>query len=114
MYRFRFLGKDNAKNTQYVSAIAYTLIEVDYRERGTVVCVPIRPVAVPMQPDTVQIWSVTVLIRSVAGSSGKKGLSALCSVLPPASRFGVICCNATRAILSVLSHTLYNHKDPLQ
>ena len=42
------------------------------------------------------------------GSSGKKGLPALCSVLPPASSAGVLCCTATRTLLSVLSHTLYN------
>ena len=43
------------------------------------------------------------------GSSGKKGLPGLCSVLPPASNVGVLCCTATRTVLSVLSHTLYNH-----
>ena len=29
MYQFRFLGKENPKNTQYVSAIAQTLTEID-------------------------------------------------------------------------------------
>ena len=48
------------------------------------------------------------------GSSGKKGLPALCSVLPPTSNVGVLCCTATRAVLSVLFHTLYNHQDQLQ
>ena len=35
------------------------------------------------------------------GSSGKKGLPALCTVLPPASNAEVLCCNATRTVLSV-------------
>ena len=40
------------------------------------------------------------------GSSSKKGLQALCSVLPPASNDCVLCYTATRTVLSVLSHTL--------
>ena len=48
------------------------------------------------------------------GSSGRKGVPALCSVLPPASNVGVLCCNATRTVLSVLSRTLHNHKNPTQ
>ena len=47
-------------------------------------------------------------------SSSKKGLPTPCSVLLPASNVGVLCCNATRTVLSVLSDTRYNHKDPLQ
>ena len=43
------------------------------------------------------------------GSSDKKGLPGLCSVLPPASNVGVLCCTVSRAVLSVLSHTLYNY-----
>ena len=50
--------------------------------------------------DTVSYGTDTVSY----GSSGKKGLPALCSVLPPASSIGVLCCNATRTVLSVLSH----------
>ena len=42
-------------------------------------------------------------------SSGMKGLPGLCSVLQPASNVGVLCCTATRTVLSLLSHTLYNH-----
>ena len=48
------------------------------------------------------------------GSSDKKGLPGLCSVLPPASNVGVHCCTATRTVLSVLSHTLYNYWYHLQ
>ena len=48
------------------------------------------------------------------GSYGKKGLPTLCSVLPPAFNVGVLCCSATRTVLSILSHTLCNHEDPLQ
>ena len=46
-------------------------------------------------------------------SSGKKGLLGLRSVLPPASSISVLCCTATITVLSVLSHTLYNHQDHL-
>ena len=60
--------------------------------------------------DTVSYGTDTVSY----GSSDKKGLPALCSVLPPDSSVGVLCCTATRTLLSVLSHTLYNHKDPFQ
>ena len=42
------------------------------------------------------------------GSSGKEGLPGLCSLLPPASSVDVGCFTATRTVLSVLSHTLYN------
>ena len=65
------------------------------RDRFTakgVVCVPIRPVLVPIRPVVGY------------GSPGKKGLPALYSVLPPASNVG-----GTRTVLSVLSHTMYNH-----
>ena len=41
------------------------------------------------------------------GSSDKKGLPELCSVLPPASNISALCCSATRTVLSVLSHTLH-------
>ena len=40
------------------------------------------------------------------GSSGKNGLPGLCSVLPPTSSVGVLCCTVTRTVLSVLSHRL--------
>ena len=40
------------------------------------------------------------------GSSGEKGLPALCSVLPAVSSVGVLCCIATRTVLCLLSHTL--------
>ena len=39
----------------------------------------------------------------------RMGLPGQYSVLPPASNAGVHCCTATRAVLSKLSHTLYNH-----
>ena len=55
--------------------------------------------------DTVNYGTDTVSYRS----SGKKGLPGQCSVLPPASNVGVLCCTAARTVLSVLSHTLYNH-----
>ena len=55
--------------------------------------------------DTVSYGTDTVSYDS----SGKKGLPGLCSLLPPASNVGVLCCTATRTVLSALSHTLYNH-----
>ena len=61
--------------------------------------------AVSYGTDTVSYGTDTVS----CDSSSKKGLPALCSVLPSASNVGVFCCHATRTVLSVLSHTLYNH-----
>ena len=59
--------------------------------------------------------TVSYAIDTVSyGSSGKMGLTALCSVWPPVSNVGVLCCSTTRTVLSVLSHTLYNLKDPFQ
>ena len=43
------------------------------------------------------------------GSSGKKGLPGLYSVVPFASNISVLCCTATRTVISALSYTLYNH-----
>ena len=60
--------------------------------------------------DTVSYGTSTVIY----GLSGKKGLPAQCSILIPVSSVGVRCCDATRTVLSLLSHTLHNYKDPLQ
>ena len=62
--------------------------------------------------DTVSYGTDTVSHGTDAisyGSSVKKGLPGLCSVLPPAFNVDILCCTATRTVLSVLSHTLYNH-----
>ena len=66
MYRFPFLGKEKPQNTQFVLAIAWTLIEIDLpRKAYCIVCVAIRPVTVLLRPVTVLIRPVTVLIRPV-------------------------------------------------
>ena len=111
MYPFRFLGKKTRRTLNVCRPLYRLWYRSIYLERRTVVCVPIGPLTVLIRPLTVQIWSVTVPIRSY-GSFGKKGLPALCSILPPASELGVLCCTATRTALSVLSHTLYNHGPP--
>ena len=77
-----------------------------YSERHTVVCT-----------DTASYSTNTVSYAADMVSYGltaKKGLPGLCSVLPPASNVGVLFYTATRTVLSVLSHTLYNHYHPLQ
>ena len=109
MYRFRFLGKEKPMNAQCVSAIAQTVIglETDFpRKAYCSLCTD----TVSYGTDTVSYGTDTVSY----GLFGKKGLPGLCSVLPPASNVGVLCCTATRTVLSALSHTQYNHKDHLQ
>ena len=39
------------------------------------------------------------------GTSGIKGLPWLCSVLPPASNFGVLCCTATKTVFNLIHCT---------
>ena len=114
MYRFWFLGKEKRKNTQYVSAIAETVIEGDLpRKVYCSLCTDI----VSYGTDTASYGTDTVSYGTDTvsyGSSGKKGLPGLYSVLPHASNVCVLCCTANRTVLNVLSHTLYNHQDPLQ
>ena len=79
------LRRKKRKNTQCVSAIAKTLIAIDIpRKAYCSLCTDI----VSYGTDTVSY-----------GSSGKKGLPGLCSALPPASNFGVLCCTATGTVL---------------
>ena len=75
------------KNSQSVSVIAWTLREIDLLWK------------------TYCIRSVTVPIWSVAVHLARRG-SQHCVVyqLPPASNIGVLCCTATRTVLSVLSY----------
>ena len=77
--------KEKPKNTQCVLTIAQTPIEIDLpRKAYCCLCT-----------DTVSYGTDTVSY----GSSGQRGLPVLCSVLRPASNFGVLCCTATRAVL---------------
>ena len=108
MYRFRFLVKEKPKNT------SWTLIEIDFpRKAYCSLCTDTASYGI----DTASYGAdmVSYGADSVScGSSGKKGLPGLCSVLLPASNVGVLCCTATRNVLSELSHSLYNHHDHLQ
>ena len=72
--------------------------------------------SVPIQPVTVLIRSVTVPIPSVAVHLAKRGFQhcVVYCLLPLTLVYFAVKCYATRAVLSVLSHTLYNHKDHLQ
>ena len=68
------------------------------------VYIPIRPVTVLIQQLRTSIVSYDTDMVSY-DSSGKKGLPALCCILPPASSVGVLCCDVTRTVLSILSHS---------
>ena len=98
MYQFHFLGK-KPRRTLNVCRRLHRLIETDFPWKAY--C--------SLRTDTTS-YSIDAVSY---GSSGNKGLPALCSVLPPACSVGALCCNATRTALSVLSHTLYNDRPPL-
>ena len=51
---------------------------------------------------------LTIVVDSVR-TEGSVQFPRLCGLLPPASNVGALCCTAIRTVLSVLSHTLYNH-----
>ena len=92
MYRFWFLGNKKLKNN--------SMCVSDCKEIGLQ-----QKVYCTLCADTAGYGTDTVS----SGSSGKKRLPGLCSALPSASSVGVLCCTAIRTVLSVLSHTLYNH-----
>ena len=107
MYCFRFLRKEKPKDTHCVSAIALTVIENDLPQKAYCsLCTG----TVSYGMDTISYSPYTVRY----GLSGKKGLPALCNVLPPASNVGVLCCTATWTFFSLLSHTLYKYQDRFQ
>ena len=101
-----FFGRQN-RRTLNVCGRLYRLIEIDLpRKAYCSVCTVTASYGTYMVSygtDTV-IYSTSTVSY---GSSGKKGLPGLCAVLPSASNVGVLCCNATRTVLSILPHTLY-------
>ena len=109
MYRFRFHGKGKPKELSVCVGDCIDCDRDDLPPKAYCsLCTDTASYGTGMASyDTVSYSTDTVSY----GSSGKKGLPVLCSVLPPASNVGVLCCNATR---TVLVHTLCNHKDSLQ
>ena len=109
----------NRKNTQCVSAIAQTLVQIDLpRKVYCSLCTDTASYGTDTASygtDTASCGTDTVSYGTDTASyssSGKKGLLALCCVLPPPTNFGIFCCDPTRTVLGVLPHALYNHKDP--
>ena len=83
-----FLGKKPQRTLNACWRLHRLWQRLMYCERRTVVCTDTASCCT----DTASYGTDTVSYRQLLYSSGKMGLPALCSTLPPASNVGELCC----------------------